>query len=102
MTKRKKQIEIIGFTKASNLLPKDKKPDNKTTPIEANKGHSKTKKQDGTTQLDIIQPDTTIDLNHSNDSSKSDHMDDTFFNSTTDENEDDIDIGSKQLRFRLS
>ena len=33
MTKRKKQIEIVGFTKASNLIPKGKKTDSKITPV---------------------------------------------------------------------
>ena len=41
MTKRKKQIEILGFTKASNLLPKDKKIDNKNTPLKTNVDNGK-------------------------------------------------------------
>jgi hypothetical protein len=48
MTKRKKQIEILGFTKASNLLPKDKKIDNKNTPLKTNISSEKSNTQNTT------------------------------------------------------
>ena len=50
MTKRKKQVEITGFTKASSLLPQIKKADKKHTPVK--NSHNET--NDEITQNDQI------------------------------------------------
>ena len=85
MTKRKKQIDIVGFTKASNLLPKDKKIDSKITPSKQNAT------QEASTQL--ILDDTMIE--DQPDSQKLTQIEDgniklndtDFFNSTIDPND---------------
>ena len=93
MTKRKKQIEIIGFTKASNLLPKDKKIDSKTTPSKHNEGkktRSNTKAQNSSNDNRSTRSinEESIDPNQTQDSFRTKNLNDTdFFNSTVDDQE---------------
>ena len=94
MTKRKKQIEIVGFTKASNLLPKDKKQDNKNTPSKTTTPEKKPSKDRNRIDTEQNYNDSnahlSIDLDQSNDSIKTKNLNDTDFFNTTTEDTDSI------------
>jgi hypothetical protein len=89
MTKRKKQVDIIGFTKASNLLHKEKKTDNKTTPNKNTKELTNNIDQNGTNGQETDSPKNqsilSIDLNTSNNSGKTKLNDTDFFNTTVED-----------------
>jgi hypothetical protein len=96
MTKRKKQIEITGFTKASTLLPKDKKQDSKTTPskqYEGTKTRSSTKTHAQSPDNHSVRSknDEILETDQTQDSFRTKNLNDTdFFNSTVDDQELDF------------
>ena len=87
MTKRKKQIEIVGFTKASNLLPKDKKIDNKNTPLKTN-STNKSSEKDISNENDQTNATIATQNEGNKETTYTQELNDTdFFNSTLDINE---------------